>query len=98
MAINSIRATAKPENVADLEAAVSELFAELNEIQPAGLKYASTKTGEDTYLILLDVADGTDNPLPGIGSFLKFQAGLTRWLAGPPTVEQLTVIGSYNLF
>jgi hypothetical protein len=47
--------------VADLEAAVSELFAELNEVQPAELRYASTTAGENTYLILLDVADGTDN-------------------------------------
>ena len=29
---------------------------------------------------------------------LAFQENLKNWLAGPPASEQLTVVGSYNLF
>lgn len=37
-------------------------------------------------------------PLQAIPEFREFQERLPQWLAEPPTVEQLTVIGSYELF
>ena len=49
-------------------------------------------------MILLEVEDGTENPLPSVPAFREFQAGLKSWLAEPPVPEQLTVVGSYNLF
>jgi len=39
------------------------------------------------------------HPKPIGGSRLReFQQGLANWLAEPPIPEQLTVVGSYNLF
>jgi hypothetical protein len=39
-----------------------------------------------------------DNPLAALPAFVEFQENLKQWMAEPPTVEQLTVVGSYRLF
>jgi hypothetical protein len=39
-----------------------------------------------------------DNPLPALPEFRAFQEGLRGWVAEPPAVEQLTVMGSYRFF
>jgi hypothetical protein len=49
-------------------------------------------------VVLLEVADGEDNPLPGLPAFVEFQENLKKWMAGPPVAEQMSVIGSHRLF
>jgi hypothetical protein len=83
MALQIIRASAKPEHAADLEAAAAKVFAALHELQPDGLRYASLRVTQDSYLILLEVADGAENPLPSIPASQEFQAGVPGWLSGP---------------
>jgi hypothetical protein len=51
-----------------------------------------------TYISLLAIDDGVDNPLPALPEARAFQEGLKQWLAEPPTSEQLTVFGSYRFF
>jgi hypothetical protein len=47
---------------------------------------------------LLQIQDGIQNPLPTVPEFREFQDNLKNWITEPPTPDQLTVIGSYNLF
>jgi hypothetical protein len=47
---------------------------------------------------LLQLEEGIENPLAAVPEFREFQANLKDWIAEPPTTEQLTVVGSYNLF
>ena len=51
-----------------------------------------------TYLNLLELEDGMENPLPALPEAKAFQEKLKSWLAEPATSEALTVIGSYRLF
>ena len=97
MALQIVRAGIKPGHAADLEAAAAKVFTALSELQPQGLRYASLRLADDSYLIVLDVADGTDNPLPSIAAFQEFQAGLQRWLYGAPVIESASVVGSYRV-
>jgi hypothetical protein len=97
MALQIIRAGVKPEHAAGLEAAAVKVFAALHELQPDGLRYASLRVTDDSYLILLEVADGTANPLPSIPAFQEFQAGLPGWLSGPPVIEPASVVGGYRV-
>jgi hypothetical protein len=66
------------------------------------VRYASTKLADDgtTFVVLLELdgADGTANPLTAVPEFVEFQNELKDRLAGPPTAEQLEVVGSYRLF
>jgi len=39
-----------------------------------------------------------ENPLPALSEFQELQENLKGWVAEPPTLEQLTVVGSYRFF
>jgi hypothetical protein len=97
MTVQIVRAAIKPGHTADLEAAAAKVFTALGELQPPGLRYASLRVAAGSYLILLEVEDGAENPLPSIAAFQEFQAGLQGWLAGPPVIESASVVGSYRV-
>ncbi|WCB94572.1 hypothetical protein DSM104299_03309 [Baekduia alba] len=89
----------KPEHVGDVDAAAATLFAAIDRAQPQGIKYASLRLADGvTYLALLQIAEGVENPLPQLPEFGAFQQGLREWVAGPPAPGQATVVGSYGLF
>lgn len=99
MNVMMIRARVKAESVADVEAAVEKMFGAIDAAQPEGVKYASTRLSDGVSVVaLLALDDPADNPLQAIPEFREFQEHLSEWLDGPPTVEPLTVIGSYGLF
>ena len=99
MSVMMMRAAVKPEHVADVEAAVTTMFAAIERAEPQGVRYASCKLADgETFLVLLELEGGIDNPLPTVPEFLAFQQGLGGWLARPPVPEQLEVVGSYRLF
>ncbi|OHV20505.1 hypothetical protein BBK14_27730 [Parafrankia soli] len=92
-----LRTKVKPEKAAEVEAAVKSLFAALDQARPQGIRYASYRLEDGvTYVVLLQVEEGIENPLPKVPEFLEFQQNLRGWLAEPPAPEQLTVIGDYQ--
>jgi hypothetical protein len=94
-----IRATVKPDRVAQLVAAAEKTFAAIAEVGPIGVHYASTKLADDvTFVVLLALEKDTDNPLATIPEFVEFQQSFWQWIDGPPAVEEITVVGSYGLF
>jgi quinol monooxygenase YgiN len=99
MNVMMIRAKLKAESVSDVEAAAEKMFSAINAAQPGGVKYASTRLDDRvTAVVLLALEDPADNQLEAIPEFREFQKQLPEWLAEPPIVEPLTVIGSYELF
>jgi hypothetical protein len=99
MARQLLRATVKDEHVDEAVSATKKLFATLDEVRPADLRYASCRVADtSTFVILVEIADGAEDPRPGIPGFAEFQANIAGWLAGPPTPETLQVVGSYGLF
>jgi hypothetical protein len=94
-----VRSQIKPESVADLEAAATRMFAALDQEQPQGIRYASCKLSDGvTFVAILEVEDGVENPLPTISAFREFQENLKNWIAEPPAPDPAVVIGSYRLF
>lgn len=99
MSVMMLRAKVKDENVADVEAALTAMFSAIERARPEGVRYASCRLADtSTFVILLQVEDGIENPLPTVNEFTKFQEDLRGWIAEPPVPEQLTVVGSFNLF
>jgi hypothetical protein len=73
-------------------------LASIRHILP-GVRYASTRVVDSsTFVILLELAEGIDDPRPAIPEYLRFLEQLKGWVDGPPVIEQLDVAGSYNLF
>jgi hypothetical protein len=100
MSVMMVRQKVKDESVEEAAAAARDLFATLDRVRPEGLRYASTRVVVDssTFVILTELADGTDDPRPAIPEFLRFLEQLKGWVDGPPVIEHLDVVGSYNLF
>ena len=94
-----VRSKVKATQVADVEAGIKHLFATLQQAQPEGIRYASRRLADGvTYVVLLEIDEGVDNPLPALPAFQAFQETLKISMVEPPTAEQLTVSGSYRLF
>jgi hypothetical protein len=99
MSVTLLRQKIKDETVEEAEAAVRDLFATLDRLRPEGLRYASTRVaGSSTFVIMVELADGVEDPRPGIPEFARFLEQLKDWVDGPPVIEELDVVGSYNLF
>jgi hypothetical protein len=78
---------------------VRDLFATLDRVRPEGVRYASTRVVDSsTFVILLELAEGIEDPRPAIPEYLRFLEQLKGWVDGPPVIEHLDVVGSYNLF
>lgn len=99
MTVLMVRSKVKAENAKDVEAAAKRLFAAIHREQLQGIHYSSCLLDDGvTYVALLEIDEGIDNPLPALPEFRDFQENLKSWIAEPPTAEQLTVVGSYRLF
>jgi hypothetical protein len=99
MSVMLVRQNVKDGSVEEAEAAVRDLFATLDRVRPEGIRYASTRVaGSSTFVILTELADGIEDPRPAIAEFARFLERLKGWVDGPPVIEHLDVVGSYNLF
>src|SRR5215831_3570985 len=99
MSVMLLRQKVKDASVEQAEAAARDLFATLDRVRPAGIRYASTRVADSsTFVALLELAEGSEDPRPAIPEFARFLEQLKDWVDGPPVIEQLDVVGSYNLF
>ena len=99
MGVVMVRQKVKNGSVEAAEAAARELFSTLDRVRPEGLRYASTRVMDSsTFVILTELADGIEDPRPAIPEFVRFLEQLKGWVEGPPVIEHLDVVGSYNLF
>jgi hypothetical protein len=99
MNVTTVRAKLKEEHVAEAVAAVKRMFAAIEREQIEGIRYASVKLEDGvTFLAVLEVEDGVENPLFGLAEAKEFYDRLPDWYAEPPEVGPGTVIGSYRLF
>ena len=51
-----------------------------------------------TLLAFLQLEPGQEHPLRTLPAYAEMLENLKEWYAEPPTVEHMTVIGSYQLF
>jgi hypothetical protein len=99
MNVLMVHSKVKAAYVTEVEAAVKRVFATLQQEQPKGIRYTSCRLSDGvTYVAVLELDDGVDNPLPALPEFRAFQENLKHWSAEPPIPEQVTVIGSYRFF
>jgi hypothetical protein len=99
MSVQMVQAKIKAESVTDVQAAAKNMFAAINAAQPEGIRYASCLLPDgETFVALLQIDEGVENPLPGFPEFREFLEGVEGSRAEPSNVQPLTVIGSYRLF
>jgi hypothetical protein len=97
MIVLMTRTRVKAGSAANVEAAAERLFSAIDQAQPKNIRCASCKLPDGvTFVTLLQVEEGTDNPLPALAAYKEFQGSLKSWVAEPPIAEQLMVIRSYR--
>ena len=76
MSVLTVRGKLKEEHVADAEAAVKRMFAAI-ERERLGIRYASVKLEDGvTFLAVLEIEDGVENPLPALPEAQEFYGRL----------------------
>jgi hypothetical protein len=92
------RTKVKPEAAAAVEAAGRRLFAALEQVGPGNVRCVSSKLSDGvTFVTLLHVDDGTENPLPALPAFRELQELLRDSMVEPPVAGPATVVGDYRL-
>jgi hypothetical protein len=95
-----VRYKVKSDRARENEQLIAEVFGELAETTPAGLRYASFK-GEDgvtfVHFASIETEDGV-NPLDTSPAFQAFQQGIRDRCVEPPDAATLDTIGSYRFF
>ena len=92
-----VRYRTHPQDAAENARLIRDVFAELAEDQPDGLRYASFQLDDGVSFVHVAVLDGDHNPLLDSAAFAKFQSGIKDRCADGPTASDATVIGSYRL-
>ncbi|WP_155372846.1 hypothetical protein [Catellatospora vulcania] len=91
-----IRYSTRPE-VADENARLAEeVFAELAESKPDGLRYATFRLGDGADFMHVLVAAEGSNALAETAAFQRFQEGIASRCAAPPQFTRSTVVGAYG--
>ena len=98
MNVMMIRAKIKEENIADAQAATDKVIQALEEARPADVRYAVSRLSDGVTLVaFLQMEPGQEHPLRTLSAYAEMLENLKEWYAEPPTVEHMTVIGSYQL-
>jgi hypothetical protein len=98
MSVLFVQGRVKEENVADVDAAAGRMFAAIEQAGLEGIRYASLKLADGvTYVAVLEVEDGVENPLPNLPEFQEFQENLKGWVDEPAVAGPATVVGSYRV-
>lgn len=99
MTVQIVRFTTTEAEVPGIDAAVGGVIAALDRDRPTGMRYAAARLADGvSYLLVLELDDGVENPLPGIPEARAFQQRLPEWAGGPVAPEPVTVVGAYGLF
>lgn len=77
---------------------VADVFAELNATDPAGVRYATFRLDDGSFIHIADVA-ADPNPLGQTAAFAAFQDGIAeRCEPGEgPNPQPATLVGNYRL-
>jgi hypothetical protein len=97
MNVLMVRAKLKEENVADAQAATRKVIQALEQARPADVRYTVLSDGT-TFIALLELRPDGSHPLATMPAYTELVEQLKDWYAEPPTVERVTVLGSYQLF
>jgi hypothetical protein len=93
-----IRYRTKPEHADENERLVRNVFAELTERCPEGLRYATFRLDDGVTFVHVAVTDDdNDNPLTSSPAFAAFQSAIGERCAEGPIPAEATVIGNFGL-
>lgn len=98
MTLQIVRFTTTEDHVPDVEAALTTAVEALAAVDPPGVRYAATRLADGvTFLLLLDLDEGVENPLPSIPAARALQQQMPVWAGGPVAPQPLTLLAAHRL-
>ena len=91
-----VRYKVKPERVAENQALVEAVFAEIKQTEPDGLRYAAFIANDGVTFFHVASIEAKENPLSKSKAFKAFQDGIVDRCDEPPVPVTVNDIGSYN--
>ena len=93
-----VRYKVKPDQAAENQRLVEEVYVNLQQAAPAGLRYATFK--QDDGLSFVHIAsietETGESPLPQLPAFQAFLAQIKERCTEPPVAVELEAIGTYH--
>jgi hypothetical protein len=86
----------KPERVAEHEALIAGVFAELAEKKPQGIRYGAFKRADGVSFVHFALITADANPLDQIAAFKAFGERIKERCDEPPVVADLTAVATYG--
>ena len=95
-----VRYKVKPGKAAENENYIRDVFEQLQDEAPAGIRYASFKLEDGVsfvHIVSVETADG-QNPLGNLSKFKAFTSEIKDRCDEPPEAVELHEVGAYRLF
>jgi len=92
-----VRYRTKPEHADENQRLVEQVFAELAEHDPGGVRYATFRLADGVSFVHVAFHDSDGNPLADNAAFAEFQREIADRCDEPPVVQDAEVVGSYRL-
>ncbi|MDQ1604974.1 MAG: hypothetical protein QOE01_2819 [Actinomycetota bacterium] len=89
--------TTGPEAAEQNQRLVENVFAELEESKPEGIRYAVFRLEDGITFLHVALVDGEPNPLQSVAAFGEFQREIADRVAEGPVATDATVVASYRL-
>ena len=91
-----VRYEMRPDTAEENQRLVENVFAELAEKQPAGIRYASFRLDDGVSFVHVGVSSDDGPGLTALAAFGQFQEKFGERAAGKPTPSGATLVGSYG--
>jgi hypothetical protein len=91
-----VRYRVKPDRVAEHEALIADVFAELQRKKPDGIRYGAFKRADGVSFVHIALVTADENPLDQVAAFKAFSERIKERCDEPPEVADLTTVGSYG--
>ena len=93
----SVRYTTRDAAAADdNQRLIDAVFAELAEVEPAGLSYRVSRSDDGLSFEHVAVIENEPNPLASLASFQAFSSTVPERVVGPPVVQNGEVVARYH--
>lgn len=93
-----VRYQTRPDTADENQRLVENVFAELGDRDPGGLRYATFRLDDGVsfvHVATIETDDGS-NPLAETAAFADFQREIGSRCVEPPAAHEATVVGSYR--
>ncbi len=93
-----VRYRTKPDRAQENERLIQQVFQELQQKRPAGVRYLALKLGDGTFVhfSMVESDDGA-NPIPALEAFRSFQSVIKERCIEPPQAVEATIVGDYRM-